>query len=64
MRRGKAWVLILIVGILTLTTVCYVTMVKNAKTTYANGKFVEREDECSYEIRCCLPETGAGLSGC
>lgn len=41
MKRGKVWMLVLIVSVMTLTTVFYVTMVRNAKTSYANGKFVE-----------------------
>ncbi len=41
MKKGYVWVIAIVLGIMTLTTVCYFTMVKNAKTNYANGKFVE-----------------------
>lgn len=30
-------------GIMTLSTVCYIAIMRNARTTYANGKFVEQE---------------------
>lgn len=43
MKKGYIWAIFLIVGIMTLTTVCYFTMVKNAKTNYANGQLVEVE---------------------
>lgn len=53
--KKKIWVLFLVLSIMTVTTVCYVSMVHNAKTSYANGKFVYREvpeDEIGY----CLSE--------
>jgi len=28
---------------MTLSTVCYIAIMRNARTTYANGKFVEQE---------------------
>lgn len=42
MKKGYLWAIFLVVGIMALTTVCYFTMVKNAKTNYANGQLVER----------------------
>ncbi len=41
MKKGYIWAIAIIVGIMTLTTVFYFTMVKNSRTNYANGKFVE-----------------------
>ena len=43
MKKSYVWVIAIIVGVMTLTTVCYFTMVKNAKTNYANGQLVEIE---------------------
>lgn len=35
--------LVVVIGIMTVTTVFFVTMVRNARTSYANGRFVELE---------------------
>ena len=64
MRNKKMWVFVLVVCIMTLTTVFYVTMVRNAKTSYANGRFVEWEEETGDEIKYCLLEAGAVQRGC
>lgn len=63
MKRKKMWVFVLVVCIMTLTTVFYVTMVRNAKTSYANGRFVEQEEGIGYEIKYYLLEAGAGQRG-
>ena len=39
MRKKKMWFYVLLIGI----TVCYIAIMRNARTTYANGKFVEQE---------------------
>lgn len=57
MKGKKIWVFVLIVGIMTLSTVFYVTMLRNAKTSYANGRFVEQED-MGDEIRYHLLKAG------
>lgn len=59
MKGKKIWFVILLVGIMTLTTVFYVTMVQNAKTSYANGRFVEQEERFNYEIGYHLLKAGA-----
>ncbi len=41
MRKNKVWLVAIIFGIMLVTTVCYITSVKNAKTSYANGRVVE-----------------------
>lgn len=43
MRKKKMWFYVLLIGIMTLSTVCYIAIMRNARTTYANGKFVEQE---------------------
>jgi hypothetical protein len=57
MKRKKLWLFVLIVGIMTLSTVLYVTMLRNARTSYANGRFVWQEDT-GYEVGYYLRETG------
>lgn len=57
MKRKKLWFLVLILGLMTLSTVIYVTMLRNAKTSYANGRLVWQEDT-GYEVRYYLLETG------
>jgi hypothetical protein len=44
MKRKKIWFLVLILGLMTLSTVIYVTMLRNAKTSYANGRLVWQEE--------------------
>lgn len=58
MKNKKMWFLVLVVCIMTLTTVFYVTMVRNAKTSYANGRFVEMEEGIGNEIKYYILETG------
>ena len=43
MRKKKMWFYVLLIGIMTLSTVCYIAIMRNARTTYANGKFEEQE---------------------
>ena len=43
MRKKKMWFYVLLIGIMTLSTVCYIEIMRNARTNYANGKFVEQE---------------------
>lgn len=43
MKRKKMWFFVLVVGVMTLSTICYIAIMHNARTTYANGKFVEQE---------------------
>ncbi len=53
MKRKKLWIFALLIGIMTLSTICYISMVRNAKTSYANGRFVEQEgtgDEIEYYL--------------
>ena len=59
MKNKKMWLLVLVVCMMTLSTVVYVTMVHNAKTSYANGRFVEQEEGAGNEIGYCLFEAGA-----
>lgn len=58
MKNKKIWIFVLVVCIMTLTTVFYVTMVRNAKTSYANGRFVELEGEAGYGFEYYLLEAG------
>lgn len=58
MKGRKLWVFVLVVGIMTLSTVCYVTMLRNAKTSYANGRFVEQEGP-ENEVKYYLLKIGA-----
>lgn len=51
------WFYVLVIGVMTLSTVCYIAIMRNAKTTYANGKFVEQEG-VDNEIRYYLLKTG------
>lgn len=44
MRRSRLWLFLLIAGIMTMTTVYYVTVMGNAKTNYTNGRMVENEN--------------------
>jgi hypothetical protein len=44
MKRKKMWLFVLVVGIMTLSTLLYVTMLRNANTSYANGRFVWQEE--------------------
>lgn len=59
MKNKRIWVFVLLVCIMTLTTVFYVTMVRNAKTSYANGRFVKMEERIGDEIRYHILEAGA-----
>ena len=45
MRRNKVWLIAIIFGVMLITTVCYITSVKNARTTYVNGRVVENAIE-------------------
>lgn len=45
MRRNRVWLVAIIFGVMLITTVCYITSVKNARTTYVNGRVVENPIE-------------------
>lgn len=45
MRRNRVWLVAIIFGVMLITTVCYITSVKNARTTYVNGRVVENAIE-------------------
>jgi len=55
--KKKMWFYVLVIGVMTLSTVCYIAIMRNAKTTYANGKFVEQEG-IDNEARYYLFKTG------
>ena len=41
MRRNKVWLIAIIFCVMRITTVCYITSIKNARSSYANGRVVE-----------------------
>lgn len=56
MRRNKVWLIAIIFGVMLITTVCYITSVKNARTTYVNGRVVENAiEKTAYP---CISESG------
>ena len=45
MRKNKVWLIAIVFGLMIITTVCYLTAVRNTRTEYANGRVVERYHE-------------------
>ncbi len=41
MKKSYVWIIAIIVSLMTLTTICYFTMIENGKTNYANGQLVD-----------------------
>lgn len=42
MKKNKVWLIAIAFGLMVITTVCYLTSVRNTRTEYANGRIVER----------------------
>lgn len=42
MKKNKVWLIAIIFGLMIITTVCYLTSVRNTRVEYANGRIVER----------------------
>ncbi len=53
MKKNRVWLIVIIAGVMLITTVCYIASVKNARTQYANGRIVERM-ESEDEGRCSI----------
>ena len=49
MKGNRVWLFAIIIGIMIITTVCYITSVRNARTEFANGRVVFKE--VGYENR-------------
>lgn len=45
MKKNKVWLIAIVFGLMIITTVCYLTAVRNTRTEYANGRVVERYHE-------------------
>lgn len=45
MRRNRLWFMMLIIGIVLATTICYITMRRHTGEEYAGGKIVQEEDQ-------------------
>ncbi len=42
MKKNKVWLIAIVFGLMIITTVCYLTSVRNTRVEYANGRIVER----------------------
>ncbi len=41
MQRNKVWLVLMVFGIMLITTVCYLTLRENSHKQYANGEIVQ-----------------------
>lgn len=42
MNKNKVWLIAIVFGLMIITTVCYLTSVRNTRVEYVNGRIVER----------------------
>ena len=42
MKKNKVWLIAIVFGLMIITTVCYLTTVRNTRVEYANGRIVEK----------------------
>lgn len=50
MRRNRLWIAAMVLGIMLVTTVCYLTMRNNVGKQYADGKLVQEDDPDFQEL--------------